>query len=149
MIRVVQVLEAFDYFLVLSTYFATQSPRSQEQQYYLSVDIEWLLEETLLKLASGDRETMRVMGCALYHEFRREFPTGVLHAICSYRLDRLIQFEQAQRQLTRIHICQLSTKKEIVSLGVSAADLSSETGQIQLPRLPFSCQVRRYQPRQF
>lgn len=148
MIRVVQVREAVDNFLVLATYFATLTPRSQEQQYYLSVDIEWLLEETLLKLASGDREIMRVVGCALYREFRRAFPIGILHEICSYRRDRVIQFEQGQGQLNRIRISQLSTKKEIVSLGVSATDITSETGQIQLPTLPFSCQVRRYQPRQ-
>ena len=123
MIRVVQVREEADRLLILSTYYATLGQQSQKQHYYLSHETERVLEEALSKLMNRERETMRAFCYALQSEFTREFPSGLLHAICSYRSGRLIQFEQEQGQLNRISISQLSTRKEIVSLGVSATYL--------------------------
>lgn len=120
------------YRFISATFFAMLAPGSQMRECYLSKEMVLLLEDVLMKLMNGDRDTMRAFCGALYVEFSKVFPLGVLDCVYYYRLDRVIVFERDE--LLRIVVRHMAKGKEIVVLGIE--DVSKM--HVALPESPFS-----------
>lgn len=135
MIRVVPVGDE-EYRFISATFFARLGPEGQQREYYLSQEMVSLLEDVLMKLMNGDRELMRAFCGALYVEFQKAFPLGVLDCVYYYRLDRVIAFERGEQ--LQIVVRHMAKGKEIVVLGIE--DVS--TMRFVLPALPFSYRRR-------
>lgn len=131
MIRVVPVGDE-QYRFISATFFATLGLEGQQREYYLSKEMVPLLEDVLMKLMDGEKDVMRAFCGALYVEFSKAFPLGVLDSVYSYRLDRVIAFEQGEQM--QIVVRQMAKGKEIVVLGIE--DVSKM--HFVLPALPFS-----------
>lgn len=80
MIRVVSVGDE-QYHFISATFFARLGPEGQQCEYYLAQEMVSLLEDVLMKLMDGDRETMRAFCGALYVDFYKAFPLGVLDSV--------------------------------------------------------------------
>lgn len=93
MVYVVPVRER-DYLLVLCTFFSTIGPGGQQREYYLSQEMCKVLEEALATLMNGEREMLREVCLSLFVEFQKVFPHWTLDCLYSYRLDRVIVFDQ-------------------------------------------------------
>jgi len=120
------------YRFISATFFARLGPEGQQREYYLSKEMVSLLEGVLMKLMNGDRDTMRAFCGALYVEFHKVFPLGMLDCVYYYRLDRVIVFERGEQ--LRIVVRHMANGKQIVVLGIE--DVS--TMYFVLPSLPFS-----------
>lgn len=131
MIRVVPVGDE-EYRFISATFFAMLAPGSQMRECYLSKEMVLLLEDVLMKLMNGDRDTMRAFCGTLYVEFHKVFPLGVLDCVYFYRLDRVIAFERGEQLW--IVVRHMVKGKEIVVLGIE--DVSKM--RFALPVLPFS-----------
>ena len=134
MVSVVPVRER-DYLLVQCTFFATIGPGGQQREYYLSQEMCKVLEEALTTLMNGDRETLRQVCAALFVEFQKVFPRWTLDCVYSYRLDRVIVFEQDEDEL-QIVVRHMAKGKQLLVLAVE--DVSKM--HCVLPKFPFRYQ---------
>ena len=135
MVSVVPVRER-DYLLVLCTFFATIGPGGQQHEYYLSQEMCKVLEEALTTLMNGDREMLRQVCTALFVEFQNVFPRWTLDCLYSYRLDRVIVFDQDEG--LQIVVRHMAKGKQLVVLSVEGVSKM----HLALPALPFS--YRKY-----
>ena len=135
MVSVVPVRDE-KYLLVLCTFFATIGPGGQQREYYLSQEMCKVLEEALTTLMNGDREMLRQVCTTLFVEFQKEFPRWTLDCLYSYRLNRVIVFDQDEG--LQIVVRHIAKGKQLVVLAVE--DVSKM--HCALPELPFS--YRKY-----
>lgn len=75
-----------------------------------------VLEEALITLMNGDREILRQVYIALFIEFQKEFPRWTLDCVYSYRLDRVIVFDQDEG--LQIVVRHMAKGKQLVVLTV-------------------------------
>ena len=95
-----------------------------------------VLEEALTTLMNGDRETLRNVCLSLFIEFQKVFPRWKLDCVYSYRLDRVIVFDQEEGlQIVARHMVK---GKQLVVLGVEDVNKM----HFVLSMLPFT--YRRY-----
>ncbi len=120
-----------DYLLVLCTFFATIGLGGLQHEYYLSQEMCKVLEEALTTLMNGDREMLREVCVALIVEFQDVFPHWTLDCLYSYRLDRVIVFDQDEG--LQMVVRHMAKGKQLVVLAIE--DVSKM--HVVLPALPF------------
>jgi len=90
-----------------------------------------VLEEALITLMNGDRAMLREVCAALFVEFQNVFPRWTLDCLYSYRLDRVIVFDQDEG--LQMVVRHMAKGKQLVVLGVEDVNRMHFT----LPVLPF------------